>query len=166
MDAPDIFSLLYHDLHRLAHARLRRNEPLTLLDTTSLVHETFLRVLKSREVDVSESPRFMAYAAQVMRSIIVDEVRQRHAARRGGDNPRVPVDSAAEGVASGEEEVLRLTEALDELAKVDERLAKIVEMRYFGGFTEEEIGLALGLTERTVRRDWQKARLLLSLALQ
>jgi len=150
----------------LAHARLRRHEPLTLLDTTSLVHETFLRVLKSSPVDVSESPRFMAYAAQVMRSIIVDELRQRHAARRGGDSPRVPLDSAAEGVVSGEEEVLRVTEALDELAKVDERLVKIVEMRYFGGFTEEEIGHALGLTERTVRRDWQKARLLLSLALQ
>jgi len=162
----EIFSLLYQDLRRLAHARLRRNEPLTLLDTTSLVHETFLRVLKSSPVDVSESPRFMAYAAQVMRSIIVDELRQRHAARRGGDSPRVPLDSAAEGVVSGEEEVLRVTEALDELAKVDERLVKIVEMRYFGGFTEEEIGHALGLTERTVRRDWQKARLLLSLALQ
>src|SRR5450432_3734311 len=137
----ELFSLLYNDLRRLAHARLQRNEPLTLLDTTSLVHETFLRVLKSGRVEVSERPRFLAYAAQVMRSVIVDFVRQRHAERRGGED-------------------------LDELAKVDQRLVKIVEMRYFGGFTEEDIALALGVNERTVRRDWQKARLLLSLALR
>jgi RNA polymerase sigma factor (TIGR02999 family) len=163
---PDLFALLYQDLRRLAHARLQRNEPITLLDTTSLVHETFLRVLKSGRVEVSERPRFLAYAAQVMRSVIVDFVRQRHAERRGGNDPHVSLDSAAETVASVEDEVLRVSEALDELAKVDERLVKIVEMRYFGGFTEEDIALALGVNERTVRRDWQKARLLLSLALQ
>jgi RNA polymerase sigma factor (TIGR02999 family) len=162
----ELFSLLYNDLRRLAHARLQRNEPITLLDTTSLVHETFLRVLKSGRIEVSERPRFLAYAAQVMRSVIVDFVRQRHAERRGGDDPRVPLDAAAEGVPAADEEILRVSEALEELAKVDERLVKIVEMRYFGGFTEEDIALALGVTERTVRRDWQKARLLLSLALQ
>jgi len=164
--AQELFSLLYNDLRRLAHARLQRNEPITLLDTTSLVHETFLRVLKSGRLEVSERPRFLAYAAQVMRSVIVDFVRQRHAERRGGNGPRVPLDAAAEVVPSAEDEVLRVSEALDELAKVDERLVKIVEMRYFGGFTEEDIALALGVNERTVRRDWQKARLLLSLALQ
>jgi RNA polymerase sigma factor (TIGR02999 family) len=164
--AQELFSLLYHDLRRLAHARLQRNEPITLLDTTSLVHETFLKVLKSGRVEVAERPRFLAYAAQVMRSVIVDFVRQRHAERRGGDGPRVPLDSAAESVPSAEDEVLRVSEALDELAKVDDRLVKIVEMRYFGGFTEEDIALALGVNERTVRRDWQKARMLLSLALQ
>ena len=162
----ELFSLLYNDLRRLAHARLQRNEPITLLDTTSLVHETFLRVLKSGRVEVSARPRFLAYAAQVMRSIIVDFVRQRHAERRGGNDARVPLDAAAELVPSAEDEILRVSEALDELAKVDERLVKIVEMRYFGGFTEEDIALALGINERTVRRDWQKARLLLSLALQ
>ena len=164
--AQDLFSLMYGDLRRLAHARLQRNEPITLLDTTSLVHETFLRVLKSGRIEVSERPQFMAYAAQVMRSVIVDFVRQRHAERRGGDDPRVPLDTAVAGVATPEEEVLRVSEALDELAKVDERLVKVVEMRYFGGFTEEEIALALGVNVRTVRRSWQKARLVLSLALQ
>jgi RNA polymerase sigma factor (TIGR02999 family) len=162
----ELFSLLYNDLRRLAHARLQRNEPITLLDTTSLVHETFLRVLKSGRIEVSERPRFLAYAAQVMRSVIVDFVRQRHADRRGGDDPRVPLDAAAEAVPAADDEILRVSEALDELAKVDERLVKIVEMRYFGGFTEEDIALALGVNVRTVRRDWQKARLLLSLALQ
>src|SRR5260221_4278216 len=164
--AQDLFSLLYNDLRRLAHARLQRNEPITLLDTTSLVHETFLRVLKSGRIEASARPSFMAYAAQVMRSIIVDFVRQRHAERRGGNDARVPLDAAAESVPSAEEEVLRVSEALDELAKVDARLVKIVEMRYFAGFTEEDIALALGINERTVRRDWQKSRLLLFIALQ
>src|SRR5260370_26033980 len=122
----ELFSLLYNDLRRLAHARLQRNEPITLLDTTSLVHETFLRVLKSGRVEASARPRFLAYAGQVMRSIIVDCVRQRHAQRRGGDDLHVPLDVAAESVRSDEDEVLRVSEALDELAKVDERLVKIV----------------------------------------
>jgi RNA polymerase sigma factor (TIGR02999 family) len=164
--AEELFSLLYDDLRRLAHARLQRNEPITLLDTTSLVHETYLRVLKSSRVELSERPRFMGYAAQVMRSIIVDFVRRRHAERRGGNDPRVPLDSAEAAAASAETEIVRVSEALDELSRVDERLVKIVEMRYFGGFTEEDIALALDVNVRTVRRDWQKARLLLSLALQ
>jgi RNA polymerase sigma factor (TIGR02999 family) len=161
-----LFSTLYEELRRLAHARLQRNEPITLLDTTSLVHETFLRVFKAGQFDVSERSRFLAYASQVMRSIIVDFVRQRHAVRRGGDDVQVPLEGAAESVPSPEDEVMRVNDALDELAKVDERLAKVVEMRYFAGFSEEDIALALGVNERTVRRDWQKARLLLSLALQ
>src|SRR5436305_13755655 len=90
----ELFAALYQDLRRLAHARLQRNEPITLLDTTSLVHETFLRILKSGRIAVSERPRFLAYAARVMRSIIVDFVRQRHAERRGGGEARVPLDSA------------------------------------------------------------------------
>jgi DNA-directed RNA polymerase specialized sigma24 family protein len=80
----------------------------------------------------------------------VDFVRQRHAERRGGDDPRVPLDAAAEAVPAADDEILRVSEAREELAKVDERLVKIVEMRYFGGFTEEDIALALGVTERTV----------------
>ena len=161
-----LFSALYEELRRLAHARLQRSEPLTLLDTTSLVHETYLRVLKAGPVDISERPRFMAYAARVMRSIIVDFIRQRHAERRGGDDPRVSLDTAAGSIPTDAQEVLRVSEALDELAQVDERLAKIVEMRYFAGFTEQDIAAALGINVRTVRRDWQKARLLLSIVLQ
>jgi len=162
----ELFSLLYHDLRRLAHARLQRNEPITLLDTTSLVHETFLRVLQSGRVELSERPQFLAYAAQVMRSVIVDFVRQRHSDRRGGASLHVPLDSAAAAVPSAEDEILRVSEALNELAKIDPRLVKLVEMRYFGGFAEQDIAVALGVNERTVRRDWQKARLLLAIALQ
>jgi RNA polymerase sigma factor (TIGR02999 family) len=102
-----------------------------------------------------------------MRSIVVDFVRQRHAERRGGGQEHVALDSrAADSIRSPEEEILRVSDALDELAKVDERLVKVVEMRYFAGLTDEDVAAALGVNERTVRRDWQKARMILSLALQ
>ena len=105
---PDLFALLYQDLRRLAHARLRRNEPITLLDTTSLVRETYLRVLRSGGIEPPDYPRFMAYAAQVMRSVIVDFVRQRHAERRGGDTPRFSLDAAAAAASSAEGEATML----------------------------------------------------------
>ena len=164
---PEVFSALYQELHQLAHSRLRKNEPITLLDTTSLVHETYLRVSKAGRLDIADRARFLAYAGHVMRSIIVDFVRQRRAERRGGDQGRAALDTdAVDSVRSPEDEIMRVNEALDELAKVDERLVKIVEMRYFAGLTDDDIANALGINERTVRRDWQKARLLLSLALQ
>jgi RNA polymerase sigma factor (TIGR02999 family) len=102
-----------------------------------------------------------------MRSIIVDFGRQRLAERRGGGAPEVPLDTeSAQSISSGEEEVLRVHEALEELAAVDERVVRVVEMRYFGGLTEEDIAEALGVTTRTVQRDFEKARLMLSIALK
>jgi RNA polymerase sigma factor (TIGR02999 family) len=102
-----------------------------------------------------------------MRSIVVDFVRQRLAERRGGDQGRVTLDTDfAARVPSPEDEIIRVNDALDELAKLDPRLASVVEMRYFAGLSDEDIAAALGLNERTVRRDWKKARLLLSLSLQ
>jgi RNA polymerase sigma factor (TIGR02999 family) len=164
---PEIFSKLYPELRQLAHSRLRKNEPITLLDTTSLVHETYLRVVKAGRLDLADRARFLSYSAHVMHSIVVDFVRQRHAERRGGGQDRVPLDTEAAGtLQAAENEILRVSEALQELAKMDERLAQVVEMRYFAGLSDEDIALALGLNERTVRRDWQKARMLLSLALQ
>lgn len=163
----ELFSLLYQELRQLAHSRLRKNEPITLLDTTSLVHETYLRIVRAGRLDISERPKFLAYSAHVMRSIVVDFVRQHRAACRGGDQERVTLDpEAADSLHSPEDEIIRVNDALDDLAKVDERLVKVVEMRYFTGLADEEIGLALGVNERTVRREWQKARILLSLALQ
>lgn len=166
-EAEELFSLLYEELRQIAHSRLRKNEPITLLDTTSLVHEAYLRVVKAGSVAISDRSQFLAYSAHVMRSIVVDFVRRRRAERRGGDQQRVELDPEAAGARpSPEDEIIRVSEALDELAKVDERLVKVVEMRYFTGMADEEIALALGVNERTVRRVWQKARLLLSLALQ
>ncbi len=157
-----LFSLLYQDLRRVARARLRQNETVTLLDTTSLVHDTYLKLLNTSELEFADRGRFFAYAATVMRTVIVDAVRARHAERRGGDAEHVALDTQiAESVGSPENEILRVHEALEELARVDQRLVKVVEMRYFGGLTEADIAAALGVTERTVRRDWEKARLLL-----
>jgi RNA polymerase sigma factor (TIGR02999 family) len=166
-DAEELFTLLYQELRQIAHARLRKNEPITLLDTTSLVHETYLRVVKAGRLAISDRSQFLVYSAHVMRSIVVDFVRQRRAERRGGDQAHERLETEQGGAAQpGEDEIMRVNDALDDLAKVDARLVKVVEMRYFAGLMDEEIAQALGVNERTVRRDWQKARMLLSLALQ
>jgi RNA polymerase sigma factor (TIGR02999 family) len=163
-----IFAALYPELHGLARARLRRNAPFTLLDTTALLHESYLRLVKLGELKVENRGHFLAYAARTMRSVVVDFARQRLAERRGGGQHNLPLDTeiGSNAVRSGEEEIVRVHDALLELADVDPRLVRVVEMRYFGGLTEQEVGTALGITERTVRRDWEKARLLLALALK
>jgi RNA polymerase sigma factor (TIGR02999 family) len=165
--ADQVVSLLYDELHRLARSRLRRSGELTLLDTSSLVHESYLRIQGAGELDFADRKHFLAYAAKVMHTIVIDLVRARRADRRGGDALHVTLSTeVGESVAREEDEILRVHEALEELAGVDERLAKVVEMRYFGGLTEAEIAESLGVTERTVQRDWQKARLFLSMALR
>lgn len=157
-----LYSLLYQDLRKLARARLKRSETITLLDTTSLVHEAYLRFLNARELEFADRGRFFAYASSVMRSVIVDEVRKRRADRRGGAAVHVELDTGVNDVTQqDEEQIVRVHDALRELSALDARLAHVVEMRYFGGFTEGEIAGALGITERTVRRDWDKARTLL-----
>ncbi|HSV17440.1 MAG TPA: ECF-type sigma factor [Casimicrobiaceae bacterium] len=162
-----IFAALYPELHKLARARLRRAAPLTLLDTTALLHESYLRLVKLGELKVENRAHFLAYAARTMRSIVVDFARARLAERRGGGAQDLVLDTGiASSVSAPEEEIVRVHDALIELAQVDERLVRVVEMRYFGGLTEDEIGAALGVTERTVRRDWEKARLLLAIALK
>jgi RNA polymerase sigma factor (TIGR02999 family) len=165
--AGEAFSLLYADLRRLARSRLRQHQTMTLLDTTSLVHESYLKLVGAQSLPVEDRQHFFAYAAHVMRSVIVDFARARLAERRGGDAEHVVLDTAmGDGIAAPENDVLRVHEALDVLAQADARLAQVVEMRYFGGMTELEIADALGLSERTVRRSWEKARLLLFAALE
>lgn len=162
----NLCQFLYQDLRRLAHARLRSNTPLTLLDTTALVHESFLRLVNLDHVAVTDRITFFSYAACVMRSIIVDFVRMKRTERRGGDLRFVTLtDEISESVAKQEDDLIGVSEALDALAKVDPRATQVVEMRYFAGMTEQEVAQALGVTERTVRRDWEKARLILKAAL-
>jgi RNA polymerase sigma factor (TIGR02999 family) len=162
-----LFQRLYGELHTLARARVRRNTRTALLDTTSLLHESYLRLIERGELKVENRAHFLAYAARTMRSIIVDFARRRQADRRGGGAPMVELDTGImQAIPAGEDDVVRVHDALLELEKVDERLVRVVEMRYYGGMTEQEIAEALGVTERTVRRDWEKARLLLSVALK
>jgi RNA polymerase sigma factor (TIGR02999 family) len=162
----ELFALLYPQLRELAHARLRRSGRFTLLDTTSLVHESYLRLLKADSLQAAERGQFMAYAARVMRSVVVDFVRRRAAERRGGDAVHVGLDEElTELTDPREREVVRVHEALQELAAIDERLVRVVEMRYFAGMTEDQVAEALELSRRSVARDWEKARLFLALAL-
>ncbi len=162
-----LFEALYPELRRIAHARLGRNVRDTLQDTTVLVHECYLKLANAQRLTPGDRVHFLSYAAHVMRSLIVDAARARQAERRGGDAVHVTLDSAVgDSVAAAEDEIVDVHEALAQLAQLDERLARVVEMRYFGGMKETEIAAALGITDRTVRRDWEKARLLLAAALR
>lgn len=166
-DAAGRFSLLYPELKRLARARLRREDTFTLLDTTALLHESFMRLARSGQIDSQERPAFFAYAGRVMRSVIVDHARARLAQRRGERPDLVPLDTGlGNRISAPEDQVIEVNEALRVLEQAEPRLAQIVEMQYFGGFTDQEIAATLGISDRTVRRDWDKARLLLQVALR
>jgi RNA polymerase sigma factor (TIGR02999 family) len=161
-----LFAAAYKELHRLAHARLRDGGRNTVLDTTSLVHESYLRLVSAGEMRAEDRKAFFAYASKVMRSVIVNFANERLSQKRGGDVRFLTLSTElAAAIGTDEEAVLRVHEALAVLEEADPRSAQVVEMRYFGGYTEEEIGEALGVTERTVRRDWEKARGLLLAAL-
>jgi RNA polymerase sigma factor (TIGR02999 family) len=155
------FGLLYPELQRIARSRLRGHQVPTLLDTESLVHESFLRFAQGATVDFASRKHFYAWVAKAMRHLVVDFVRRRQAQQRGGDLERVTLHTELDAVVGAEAqglEVQRLHEALERLAQLDPGLAELVELRFFGGFTEVEAAEALGLSERTVRRQWQKAR--------
>jgi RNA polymerase sigma factor (TIGR02999 family) len=151
----------------MAHARLRDSGGHAVLDTTALVHESWFKLSRSA-AGFPDQARFLGYAGKAMRSIIVDLVRQRQSQRHGADATHLTLTNAAAQVELALDSgafVIRVHEALDELAKLDNRMAQVVEMKYFAGMTESEIALALGVTERTVRRDWEQARLVLGAAL-
>jgi RNA polymerase sigma factor (TIGR02999 family) len=162
-----LFDATYDDLRALARGRLRRQKGGGMLDTTALVHESFMRFANAGQLKIQDRQHFMRFAGKVMRSVIVDHVRECVAARRGGGAVHVTLPTQLGPPASdGAAEILRVHEALDELASLDEKMSHVVEMRYFAGMTETEIAEALGVTERTVRRYWEKARLLLLEALK
>lgn len=163
----ELFALVYDDVHRMARARLAGNQRPTLLETTGLAHEAYLRLQQVHHIDAASRAQFLAYVSQVLRTVIVDFARRRSAERRGGDTVHVPLDTdLSESIADPHAEVEQLAVALDLLETTDPRLKQVVEMRYFGGMSDAEIAEALGVTPRTVGRDWQRARLLLSVALQ
>lgn len=163
----EIFELLYPELRRLAHTRLAGHVRDSAMDTSVLVHECYLKLVGGRQLTPQDRAHFLGYAAHAMRSVIVGTVSAARRDRRGGDAVHVTMStSLLEGVAAAEDDILDVDAALADLARLDERLARVVEMRYFGGLSEIEIAAALGVTDRTVRRDWEKARLLLATALR
>lgn len=163
----ELFAVAYAELHRLAHARLRGGGRNTMLDTTSLVHESYLRFVRAGELRAEDRSAFFAYASQVMRSVIVSSMRERLAAKRGGgaEEPALAIELAAD-VISDEQTVLRVHDALEVLERSDTRLAQVAQMRYFGGYSGREIAETLNVAERTVERDWEKARLILAAAIR
>jgi len=166
-DLSQWFAASYAELRQLAHARLRGGGRDLVLDTTALVHESFLRLSQREGVAFPDRSRFLAYASKVMRSVIVDLVRERGRERHGGDLARVTLTTGLlDGVAVAEEQILRVHEALGDLQRVDPRMAQVVEMRFFAGLNDLEIAAVLGITDRTVRRDWQQAQLFLAEALK
>jgi len=158
-----LFAAAYGELHQLARSRLREGGRNTLLDTTCLVHEAYLRFVSAGALRAEDRRAFFAYASQVMRSVIVNSVRERIAQKRGGGaRPLTLSTHLVADVADDEETILKVHEALEALDQADPRLAQVAQMRYFGGYSEQEIAETLDVTERTVRRDWEKARLILA----
>lgn len=163
-----LFAHCYPELKRLAHSRLMMTSGgSATLDTTALVHDVYLKLAGMGGIATSSRAHFMAYAAHTMRSIIIDIIRARSAEMRGGNAQHLSLDTdLSDRIGESEEAVLDINGALDQLAEVDPRLVQVVEMRYFAGFSEQEIGAALGVSERTVARDWQRARVLLAASLK
>ena len=161
-----VLSTLYQELHAMARRQLAGQQAHTL-DATALVHEAYLKLIGRQTAQFDDRAHFFAYAASAMRSVVVDYARQRLAQKRGGDLHRVTeLPEEVEGGLRLDEETLGLDTALTRLAAVDERLAQVVELRYFAGLSEMEIATLLKRSERSIRRDWQKARLFLLASLK
>jgi RNA polymerase sigma factor (TIGR02999 family) len=152
-----LFQAVYGELRRIASRQLQGERPGHTLGTTGLVHETYLKLADQTRVQWQDRAHFYRVAAVAMRRILVDYARRHRAKRRGGELHRVTLDENAT-VGERGETLLALDEALERLAGLNPRLCQVVECRYFGGLTEEETAQALGVTPRTVQRDWAKAR--------
>src|SRR5438105_7318329 len=158
----------YHELRAVAHRRLRARGHEATLSTTALVHEVYLKLVDQSRAERGwrDHAHFLAVASMAMRHVLVDRARERQALKRGGARRHVTLDEEQVGAEDQAEVLLHLEEALEQLAAWEPRLARVVECRFFGGLTEPETAEALGLTTRTVQRDWVKARVLLRRALE
>lgn len=152
-----LYREVYQELRRLARGQLNRLRGGSL-QTTELVHEAYLRLCPQLELGVEDRAHFFAISARAMRQVLVDHFRRRSAIKRGGGDPPLSLDEGLVPVAERGRVLLDLDHALEQLAGLNPRLARVVELKFFGGMTEEEIALALGLSVRTVRNDWRKAK--------
>ena len=147
---PELLAIARRELHKLRDA--------TTLDTRAVLHEAFLRLVSQRQTSWEDRPHFLAAAAVTMRRVLVDHVRRRYANKRDHGRRPITLDEQLAPINVRDDSLVALDDALRELAQFSPRLAKVVECRYFGGMTEVETAEALSITERTVRRDWIKAR--------
>lgn len=165
--ADDQFSLLYRELHELARRHLNRQGGALSLSTTTLLHEAYLNVASRADIRFPDRARFLGYASRAMRGLIVDYARRRSAAKRGGEFHLLPLeDDAVADPGTDAAELEELSAALDQLATIDPSLAELVDLHFFCGLDFVEIAALRGVSDRTVQRDWQKARLILHQALR
>jgi len=155
----NLMPLVYDELHRQAARFIRHERPDHTLQTTALIHETYLKLIDQREVNWESRAHFFAIAANLMRRVLVDYARARKRDKRGGDAVKLTLDAAAP-IAGKERgiDLMALDEALDRLGKIDEQQARIVELRYFGGLSLEETAAALKVSRTTVATDWAMAK--------
>lgn len=153
---------VYDELRRIAHRYLRGEQTGHTLSTTALVHEAYIRLVDAEQLTWEDRNHFLAVAANTMRRVLIDSARARRAEKRGGDHVRVDLDAAQFSADESADVLVAIDDALQRLGDLSPRLVKVVECRFFGGMTEEETAVALGVTDRTVRRDWLKAKGLLA----
>lgn len=167
--SPQLFAALYHELHQLAARQLRRSGPELTLSTTTLLHEAYLDIAGRIGTEFPDRARFMGYAARAMRGLVIDYARRSRAQKRGGGAFEITLGADVDVDASGDghvaAELQHLSDALDELAALEPSLAELVDLHFFCGYAFGEIAELRGVSERTVQRDFRKARLLLQHAL-
>jgi RNA polymerase sigma factor (TIGR02999 family) len=161
-----LFAQLYSELHRLAQHQLARSGRGVTIGVTTLLHEAYLDIAARDGAVFPDRARFMAYAARVMRGLIIDYARGRRAQKRGGGFEITSLENEIGDPAAEERELSRISSALDELASVDEALAQVVDLKFFCGFSFQEIAAMRGVSERTVQRHWEKARIYLHRAVR
>ena len=160
----ELFAALYTELHRLADRELQRMGPQLTLGTTTLLHEAYLDLAAREGLRFPNRARFMAYAARAMRGLVIDYVRRSRAQKRGGGAFEITLTDSAENTPAAHAdaaELQRLSDALDELAQIEPALAQLVDLHFFCGYTLAEVAAMRDVSERTVQRDWRKARMLL-----
>lgn len=157
----ELFASLYEQLRHMAQRELRRNGAASAVSPTTLLHEAYLDLSAQQSAVFPDQPRFMAYASRVMRGLVIDLVRKKQAVKRGGQFSITSLPTEPPDVCVDDTQLTQISDALDELAAVDPELSQLVDLKFFCGFSLVEIAAIRGVSERTVQRDWEKARMLL-----
>ena len=164
-DNDTLFATFYDELHRIARRELARSGPDVATSPTTLLHEAYLDMALRGTLEFPDRPRFLAYAGRAMRGLVIDQVRARGALKRGGEFHITSLDTQVADDVAGPEQLSEISAAIDELAELEPDLAIVVDLKFFAGLDVPEIAALQGLSERTVQRRWQKARMLLYRAL-